>query len=104
MDSCGEVPIVYHLPSPMIMTIVEDGTIHEIFEDVAEGNVFVTVKESDISINREEQTMKEEKVEGDNTCCEAGTSSATQDQVEKVNAEAKPNVPTSQSCSNMNVK
>ena len=98
-----EVAIVYHLPSPMITTIVEDGTIHEIFEYVAEGNVVVTVKESDISINREEQTVKEEKVQGDNTSCEAGTSSATQDQVEKVNAEAKPNVPTTQSCTNINV-
>ena len=78
----------------MIMNIVEDGTIHDIFEDVAKGNVVVTVKESDIRVNREEQTMKEEKVQGNNTCCEADTSSATQDQVEKVNAEAKPNVPT----------
>ena len=88
----------------MIMTIVEDGTIHEIFEDVAEGNVFVTVKESDIRVNREEQTMKEEKVQGNNTYCEAGTSSATQDQGEKFNAEAKPNVPTPQSCTYINVK
>lgn len=104
MDSCLKVAIVYHLPSPMIMTIVEDGTIHEIFEDVAEGNVVVTIKESYISVNREEQTVKEEKVQGDNTCCEGGTSSTTQDQVDKVNYEAKPNVPMPQSCTNINVK
>ena len=45
LDSCVKETIVYHLPSPLLTTIDANSTIHDIFEDVAEGNDVVVVKE-----------------------------------------------------------
>ena len=86
------------------MTIVADGTIHHIFKDATKENNIVTVKELIISVKMEEQTVKKEIVRGDTTYCEADTSGAMQDQLDDVNTDSKPTAPTSQSCTDTNVK
>ena len=95
---------VYRIPSPFLTTIVADGTIHNIFEDATEENDVVAVKEPTINLKMEEQTVKKESVHGDTTYCKADTSGATRDQLDDVNTEDKPTAPTSQSCTDTNVK
>ena len=98
MDWCAEVIDVYRIPSPFLMTIVADGTIHNIFEDATEENDVVAVKEPTINVKMEEHTMKKESVQGDTTHCEAANSGATLTQQNNVNVEAKSTALTLHSC------
>ena len=53
LNWCAEIPVVYHLPLPMLITIIEDGTIHNIFEDATEGNIVAIVRAPYISVKEE---------------------------------------------------
>ena len=90
-----EVALTFCLPSPLLMTIVEDDTIHGIFENVDKEHSASTIPQVNIRVKEEGQKVTKKDAQEDKVCTEDGSSERAWDQGEVVKVEYNPKVSNS---------